>query len=903
MLWVIVIVAIRRRPRRSWSSRCTTGSSGCATAPRTRWSQVDVQLKRRYDLIPNLVESVKGYAAHEQTTFEDVTKARTAAQQAQGIAEQAQAENMLTAAIGRLFAVAEAYPQLRATENFQQLQAQLADVEQNDRRLAPGLQRHRPDVRQRARDRAHEHRRRPLQLQPAGLLRDGRRHAGGAGRAVLAPEPTRLSRRRARRGSRVLWPAARRRASRIRFPAANVAVQVQPDGSLRVQEQITFDFSGPFSGAYRDIPLRSGESIDQVVGQRGEDVRTGRVPIPSSAASGSPDSFGVTEIRRHVRIVWHYRANNEQRTFTISYRFRGLAVAYDDVVDVNLRVWGDHWPAGLGNLTAAMQLPRAAALSPSLPGLGQPGLGARGRQARPQLAFLQAVEIPAHQFVELRVVFPRASAHVDGGRAGSPGQRAPANRRRGGRLPARLRAATATESTTRSATSAERSCSCSLLGLGPAARADGLRLARLRAGAEDGLRPRVRAGSRPPTPSRRSCPRSCARTAQPGSNEFTATLFDLIRRGRFKSTAVTTERKVWGGLRHEDVADLQVTVGDATLPLTDFEEPVAEVVDSVLAGRGRAALASSGTRSRVTARATASGSRAFKTKVSSAIDARGWFARGGRLGCSRLGIVVVRRSPRSSCSGSALHGFRSAAPRWSDVVMVALGICAGANAASLVFGVIEDAALAPPDDGGPDRGRALGGVPPLPDGLPAAPGGTAGDARALGAVPRLRDRVRDRGARAPGRASAHAGGAARPELALLDHSDRRPRVGPVRTRDRRPLLGLRLGARTAGLAPAASAAASRAAAEAAEAVAGAGPGEVAVRGARRPRCTVGADGVRRRRRAQQEPVRLQIERRCARTSVGGRGRSATHRRSRISSRRARGSWTRSSRRSSTRSTS
>jgi len=94
------------------------------------WSQVDVQLKRRYDLIPNLVETVKGYAAHEQTTFEDVTKARTAAQQAQGIAEQAQAENMLTAAIGRLFAVAEAYPQLRATENFQQLQAQLADVEQ-----------------------------------------------------------------------------------------------------------------------------------------------------------------------------------------------------------------------------------------------------------------------------------------------------------------------------------------------------------------------------------------------------------------------------------------------------------------------------------------------------------------------------------------------------------------------------------------------------------------------------------------------------------------------------------------------------------------------------------------------------------------------------------------------------
>src|SRR3954462_3631719 len=94
------------------------------------WAQVDVQLRRRYDLIPNLVETVKGYAEHERGTFEEVTKARTAAQQAQGIAEQAQAENALTAAIGRLFAVAEAYPQLRATENFQQLQAQLEDTDQ-----------------------------------------------------------------------------------------------------------------------------------------------------------------------------------------------------------------------------------------------------------------------------------------------------------------------------------------------------------------------------------------------------------------------------------------------------------------------------------------------------------------------------------------------------------------------------------------------------------------------------------------------------------------------------------------------------------------------------------------------------------------------------------------------------
>ena len=93
------------------------------------WAQMDVQLKRRADLVPNLVEAVKGYAAHEEEVFEDVAKTRSAAQQAQTVEQAAQAQNALTAALGRLMAVAEAYPQLRATENFQQLQAQLAETE------------------------------------------------------------------------------------------------------------------------------------------------------------------------------------------------------------------------------------------------------------------------------------------------------------------------------------------------------------------------------------------------------------------------------------------------------------------------------------------------------------------------------------------------------------------------------------------------------------------------------------------------------------------------------------------------------------------------------------------------------------------------------------------------------
>ena len=93
------------------------------------WSQVDVQLRRRYDLIPNLVEIVKGYAAHERQTFEEVTKARQAGIDARSVQDQAMAENMISQALKRLFAVAEAYPQLRATENFQQLQEELSGTE------------------------------------------------------------------------------------------------------------------------------------------------------------------------------------------------------------------------------------------------------------------------------------------------------------------------------------------------------------------------------------------------------------------------------------------------------------------------------------------------------------------------------------------------------------------------------------------------------------------------------------------------------------------------------------------------------------------------------------------------------------------------------------------------------
>ena len=109
------------------------------------WRQIDVELKRRHDLIPNLVETVKGYAAHEKGVFEEVARARSAAiTPGSGPAEQAQQENVLTQALGKLFAVAEAYPDLKASQNFMALQTELTNTED---RIAAGRRFYNANVR------------------------------------------------------------------------------------------------------------------------------------------------------------------------------------------------------------------------------------------------------------------------------------------------------------------------------------------------------------------------------------------------------------------------------------------------------------------------------------------------------------------------------------------------------------------------------------------------------------------------------------------------------------------------------------------------------------------------------------------------------------------------------------
>jgi uncharacterized membrane protein len=388
----------------------------------------------------------------------------------------------------------------------------------------------------------------------------------------------------------------------------------------------------------------------------------------------------VTEIEDGIRIVWHYRALNERRTFTISYRFRGLAVAYDDVVDVNLRVWGEHWPEGLGSLSSAMQLPGTAKLSPSYRVWGSPAW-VRGVVARlPETATLRASQVPPHQFVEFRVLFPRTLLTSTSGAQVRPGNA--------------LERIVAEEQASQEAFAEDqekiedakrhpvRTASyLLLLGFGPALGLMGLIW--LTHGRERRTGYDREYEQAPPTDTEPALVPSLVRQEiAPGSNEFTATLFDLIRRGRYKATPVTTERPLWGGLRHEDVADLLITRADGAVETTPFEEPVTKVVDWVVDTEGErlSQFREEIERDRQT---NSKLFRSFKEGVTAAIEARGWFLSKGLVvlgaGIALFGLLAL------VLLWIGIHGWRSAAPRWSDVVLVALGGCAAANAVSLGF--------------------------------------------------------------------------------------------------------------------------------------------------------------------------------------------------------------------------
>ena len=146
MEWVLLILAIVVVFVGAWAIAAYNGLVRLRNLVQEAWHQIDTELQRRHDLIPNLVETVKGYAAHERATFEAVTAARAAASNpGASPAEQAHSENVLTQALGRLFAVAEQYPDLKANQNFLQLQTELTNTED---RVAAGRRFYNANVRE-----------------------------------------------------------------------------------------------------------------------------------------------------------------------------------------------------------------------------------------------------------------------------------------------------------------------------------------------------------------------------------------------------------------------------------------------------------------------------------------------------------------------------------------------------------------------------------------------------------------------------------------------------------------------------------------------------------------------------------------------------------------------------------
>ena len=209
-------------------------------------------------------------------------------------------------------------------------------------------------------------------------------------------------------------------AGAISLESAKVNAKVQRDGSLQVSEQITI--SNVFHGGYRDIPIARGQSIDQVaVSEPGHRYRYGGSTELGSI--GQPFTFATTHVGDNLRVVWHFdNSGGGPRTFTIFYRFRGLAVAYDDVLDVNLNVWGDAWGESLPSLRATLRLPKPTK-SPSYRVWAGPAWVHGAVKRTPAAAVLQASRVPSHQLVDLRVVFPRSLLASTAGAATRSGTR------------------------------------------------------------------------------------------------------------------------------------------------------------------------------------------------------------------------------------------------------------------------------------------------------------------------------------------------------------------------------------------------------------------------------------------------------------------------------------------------
>ena len=378
------------------------------------------------------------------------------------------------------------------------------------------------------------------------------------------------------------------------LPEASVDIKVLADGRVRVTEHLTYSFSGHFEGGYREIPLTGGSSIEDVTVSEGGDEY-----IPGASAElgsfGVEGSFGTTPTAGGMRIVWHYRADDERRTFDVSYTLVNFLAVYTDVADLNLKVWGPEWDVTLDRITVDATIPRPAPDQVRVWGharlLDVGGAEATGSSGNTELksdgsgATLEASNVEAGNWVEMRLVFPTSVLKSTSG--------------------AKVLAGPGLEQIL-----AEEDEYASLVEIDEAKRArdesrlqwmlDHLALLLLAALAAavlpalvtgyfiwrtHGKEPEVTGvpehtfeppGTDPPA---MVAALIAPRSTTVSGDAFAATLFDLIRRKHIDAQWTLTEKKTWAGLKKDDVSDLVLTTkSNEKDPLTPFEQEVYEAV-------------------------------------------------------------------------------------------------------------------------------------------------------------------------------------------------------------------------------------------------------------------------------------------------------------------------------------
>ncbi|MGZ5334762.1 MAG: DUF2207 family protein [Solirubrobacterales bacterium] len=351
---------------------------------------------------------------------------------------------------------------------------------------------------------------------------------------------------------------------------ADVSMKLAPDAALLVAERLTIEFDGSWEAAYRDILLKKGERISDVTVREGDSAyRPGGCTVEGCVdAEGTYGADGIPS-GGGIRIVWHHKASDETRTFTVSYRVEDALVAYSDVLDLEWQVWGDQWDFDLDSLTASLSNPALDPGDPRYRVWGKPR-DIEGETSRdPGVALLEASDVREGQFVEMRVTVPRTPQQGVG--AARPGE--------GEGLPAILAEEQENDDEYDSAFNRAKrwiAANALLISLFLAGAAVSALLLLARTATEH--RPSVPEYlPEPPDDARPALAYGLAKEGGDSTDTVLATLLDLVDRGYYEATQATTEDEKL------DLA-LAVKTGRPQAKLEPYEREVLEFFDKLLEG-------------------------------------------------------------------------------------------------------------------------------------------------------------------------------------------------------------------------------------------------------------------------------------------------------------------------------